>query len=194
MIFPGSPQNLVNGYQAWYGDGIPTLASDGFFQQGDLLYINVPAASNPIAPVLLRCIQSGPGGTAAWASDAGTGNMLLLQEGPFNANSVSTAFPVPPGHWQVISVTAVATTPGGAGATVDVEHLTGTALPGAGTAQLTAALAVGTGYVGGTLLTGAVIATPDTIIGPADRIGIDLAGTLTGLTGLVVAVTLKQTG
>ena len=86
------------------------------------------------------------------------------------------------------SCTAVAETLGGAGATVTVERLTGVQVPGAGTAQLSAALALNA--VAHQVQNGTVKANPDTFqIG--DRVGIVMAGTLTGLVGMV-AVTLKR--
>jgi hypothetical protein len=104
------------------------------------------------------------------------------------ATTVSTSIFTCDDTYQVAGATAVAETLGGAGATVTVERLTGVQAPGSGVAQLTAALVLN--GVAHQVQTGAVKANPDTFqVG--DRIGIVMAGTLTGLVGQV-AVTLKR--
>lgn len=104
------------------------------------------------------------------------------------ATTVSTSIFICDDTYQVAGCTAVAETLGGAGATVTVERLTGVQAPGGGVAQLTAALALnGTAHQ---VQNGVVKPNPDTFQ-PGDRVGIVMAGTLTGLVGQV-AVTLKR--
>jgi hypothetical protein len=71
---------------------------------------------------------------------------------------------------------------GGAGATVTVEALTGTQAPGAGVAQITAPLALN--GVAHTVLNGVMVAAPQTITA-GQRFGLVMAGTLTGLVGVI---------
>jgi predicted ATPase len=107
---------------------------------------------------------------------------------PLSATTPSGAFFICDDNYQVVSVSAVAEVLGGAGATVTVEVLTGVQAPGAGVAQLTAALALnGTAHQ---VVNGAMIAAPTTAAA-GNRIGIVMAGTLTGLVG-VVAVGLQR--
>src|SRR5437660_11121885 len=98
------------------------------------------------------------------------------------ATTVSTSIFTCDDTYQVASCTAVAETLGGAASTVTVERLTGVQAPGAGVAQLSAALALNA--TAHQVQNGTVKANPDTFqIG--DRVGIVMAGTLTGLVGMV---------
>lgn len=110
---------------------------------------------------------------------------LVLQ---LAATTVSTSIFICDDTYQVAGCAAVAEALGGAGATVTVERLTGVQAPGGGVAQLTAALALNA--VAHQVQNGVVKANPDTFQ-PGDRVGIVMAGTLTGLIGQV-AVTLKR--
>ena len=104
------------------------------------------------------------------------------------ASTVSQDIFVADDNYQVVSVQAVPTVIGGAGATVNVEVLSGTQAPGAGVAQLTAALALnGTAHA---VLSGSMIAAPTTLVA-GSRLGIVMAGTLTGLVG-TITVKLKR--
>ena len=104
------------------------------------------------------------------------------------ASTVSQDVFVADDNYQVVSVQAVPTVIGGAGATVNVEVLTGVQAPGAGVAQLSAALALnGTAHA---VVTGALIAAPTTLQA-GNRLGIILAGTLTGLVG-TITIKLKR--
>jgi hypothetical protein len=110
---------------------------------------------------------------------------LVLQ---LAATSVSTSIFICDDTYQIASCTAVAETLGGAASTVTVERLTGVQVPGAGVSQLTAPLALNS--VAHQVQTGALKTNPDTFA-KGDRVGIALAGTLTGLVG-AVTVTLKR--
>jgi hypothetical protein len=101
---------------------------------------------------------------------------------PLSAATVSQALFITDDNYQVVGVQVVAEVLGGAGATVTVEVLTGVQAPGAGVAQLTAPLALnGVAHQVGT---GVLIAAPTTAAA-GNRIGIVMAGTLTGLVGLI---------
>jgi hypothetical protein len=110
---------------------------------------------------------------------------------PLTAASVSQAFFIADDNYQVVSVSAVAEVLGGAGATVTVEVLTGVQAPGAGVAQLTAALALN--GVAHTVVNGTLIAAPTTAVS-GNRIGIVMAGTLTGLVGVVTVAVQRVWG
>jgi hypothetical protein len=104
------------------------------------------------------------------------------------ASAVSQDIFVADDNYQVVSVQAVPTVIGGSGATITVEVLTGTQAPGAGVAQLTAALALnGTAHA---VVTGTLIAAPTTMVA-GNRLGIVMAGTLTGLVG-TITVKIKR--
>ncbi len=101
---------------------------------------------------------------------------------PLSATSPSQSIFIADDNYQVVGVQAVPDVIGGSGATVTVEVLTGTQAPGAGVAQLTAPLALnGTAHQ---VVTGTLIAAPTTAAA-GNRIGIVMAGTLTGLVGYV---------
>jgi hypothetical protein len=98
------------------------------------------------------------------------------------ASTVSQAVFVADDNYQVVGVQAVAEVLGGSGATVTVEVLTGVQAPGAGVAQLSSALVLnGTAHQ---VQTGSLIASPTTAVA-GNRIGIVMAGTLTGLVGSI---------
>jgi len=101
---------------------------------------------------------------------------------PLIATSPSQSIFIADDNYQVVGVQAVADVLGGAGATVTVEVLTGVQAPGAGVAQLTAPLALN--GVAHQVVTGTLIAAPTTAAA-GNRIGIVMAGTLTGLVGYV---------
>lgn len=108
-----------------------------------------------------------------------------------NALSVSTAVFVADVAYQVTGIKALWGVAGGAGATLNIEKLTGTTAPGAGIALLTsnldltsAANTVNTGTLTGTVA--------DLQLAAGDRLGCKLAGVLTGLVGCVVTVFLKR--
>lgn len=102
---------------------------------------------------------------------------------PLFASTVSQAIFIADDTYQVVSVKAVPNVIGGAGATVQVEKVTGTGAPGTGVNQLTAAIPLN--GVAHTVLSGVVKAVPDTL-NVGDRLGIVMAGTLTGLVGMIV--------
>lgn len=111
---------------------------------------------------------------------------------PLLATTVSQTIFIADDSYQVVGVQAVADVLGGAGATVTVEVLTGVQAAGGGVAQLTAALALnGTARQ---VVTGTVVAAPTTAVS-GNRIGIVMAGTLTGLVGSVtIAIQRVWTG
>jgi hypothetical protein len=111
---------------------------------------------------------------------------------PLSATSPSQTIFIADDSYQVVGVQAVADVLGGAGATVTVEVLTGVQAPGGGVAQLTAALALN--GVAHQVVTGTMIAAPTTAVA-GNRIGIVMAGTLTGLVGYVtIAIQRVWTG
>jgi hypothetical protein len=112
---------------------------------------------------------------------------------PLVAASVTGAvvFIAPTGY-QVVAVREVHGVAGGSGATVNLERLTGTTAPGSGTAILSAAL-----VLNGTANTvqtapAANIVTAAATLNALDRIGVVLAGTLTGLAGGLLQVSLAR--
>ncbi len=98
------------------------------------------------------------------------------------ASTVSQSIFIADDNYQVVGVQAVPNVAGGSGATVTVEVCTGTQAPGSGTAQLTAALALN-GTIN-TVVAGTLVASPATVAS-GQRIGIVMAGTLTGLVGTI---------
>lgn len=105
---------------------------------------------------------------------------------PLVATSVSGPIFECDDNYQVVSVSAVAETVGGASAAVTVERLTGTTAPGSGVAQLSATidLAANAHVVkNGTLKAGG----SDTFA-KGDRLGIVMSGTLTALVGHITVV------
>lgn len=110
---------------------------------------------------------------------------------PLFASTVSQTIFIADGNsYQVTYVAAVPDVLGGAGATVTVEALTGTTANGSGTAQLTAALALSANAH--TVVTGTLISPVTTITNSnSGRFGIVMAGTLTGLVGLLT-VAIKR--
>lgn len=112
---------------------------------------------------------------------------------PLTATSPSQSIFIADDNYQVVSVQAVADTLGGSGATVTVEVLTGVQAPGAGVAQLTAALNVGSTGTAHQVQQGTLIAAPTTAAA-GNRIGIVMAGTLTGLVGYVTVAIQRVWG
>jgi hypothetical protein len=148
--------------------------------------INEPSMGPVPAQVTVKASTLSPAELKAGVDQKTISNDPLVLQ--LVATTVSTSIFICDDTYQIASCTAVAETLGGAGATVTVERLTGVQVPGAGTAQLTAALALN--GVAHQVVTGTLKTNPDTFaIG--DRVGIVMAGTLTGLVG-AVAVTLKR--
>lgn len=110
----------------------------------------------------------------------------LYEEMPFTllASTVSQSIFIADDNWQVVGVQVVPNVIGGAGATVTVEVCTGLTAPGSGVAQLGAALVIGSTATAHKVLNGALIAAPTTMQ-KGDRLGIVMAGTLTGLIGML---------
>lgn len=75
--------------------------------------------------------------------------------------------------------------------TLNIEKLTGTTVPGSGTALLTGTISLA--GTANTVLSGTLSATTaDLQLAAGNRIGIVLAGTLTSLVGAVVEIDLKR--
>lgn len=93
--------------------------------------------------------------------------------------------------YQVTKITCAWGTAGGAGAAATVEKLTGTTAPGGGTAMQTSAFDLTTtaNTVGTATLSGTVASLQ---LAAGDRLGIKLAGTLTGLVGCCITVSLRR--
>jgi hypothetical protein len=178
---------LPNGNSILYSDTIPSALGSGITSKVGDVCINT-SLTNSGATYSWTCVTAGSPGV--WvASGRGTYEITF---GPLGASNTSGAFVLPGGTWRVASVRAVASVKAGTGATVTVEHLTGTTAPGSGTAQLTAALIIDTTYTANTVLTGTMISPVDSMAGGTDRMGVVLAGTLTGLANLYVTVVLQK--
>lgn len=100
----------------------------------------------------------------------------------------STTLAVVDGAYQISRVATVFSTASTSG-TLTVTVDTGTAAPGAGTAQLTGTISLA--GTANTVVSGTLIATP-TSTAAGNRIAFTTAGTLTNLVGCVVSVTLKR--
>lgn len=100
----------------------------------------------------------------------------------------STTMAVLDGAYQVASVSVVFSTTSSSG-TLTVTVDTGTNAPGAGTAQLTGTMSLS--GTANTVVNGTLIAAPTTTAA-GNRIAFTSGGTLTGLVGCVVTVTLKR--
>ena len=125
--------------------------------------------------------------------------MLLIQPASqltvitttLGALDVSKALFIADAAYQLVSVSVVWGVAGGAGATVTVEKLTGTTAPGSGTAMLTGALDITA--TANTVTAGTLSATVgDLQLATGNRLGVKLAGVLTGLVGCCVVATLKR--
>jgi hypothetical protein len=110
---------------------------------------------------------------------------------PLIATSASQIIYIAPSvsgdKWQLDSVSSIFGTASTSG-TVQVEYLTGTAASGTGTALLATPLALS-----GTANTTAFV-KPSVVktLNPGDRLGLVLAGTLTGLAGGFLQISLKK--
>lgn len=185
--FQGHYDVLPNGNFVYYSDTIPSALGTGITGRvGDYCMINSFTTSG--ADLAWVCITAGSPGV--WQVCAR--GVLEHELGPFSSASVSTAYPLSGGTWQLVSVKVAASAAGGTGATVNIEWLTGTAAPGSGTVQLTGAIPIGSTYTPNTVTVGTPIASPSLINGATDRIGVVLSGTLTGLVGLTVVVVLRK--
>lgn len=119
---------------------------------------------------------------------------ILHIEVPLAAASVTgSVIFIPPVGYTVVAVREVHAIAGGAGATVNLEHLTGTQAPGSGTAILTAALVLtGTANtVQSTALTNIIASAAS--LKALDRLAVTLAGTLTGLANCLLQISLVRT-
>lgn len=75
--------------------------------------------------------------------------------------------------------------------TLTIEKLTGTTAPGSGTPVLTGTLDLTT--TANTVLSGTLVGTQATIqLAPGDRLGMRLAGSLTGILGTILEIDLKR--
>lgn len=178
---------LPNGSYLYYSDTIPSALGGGITGRvGD--YCMVASFTTSGSDCMWVCSTAGTPGT--WQVCARGVEEWVL--GPFGASAIDASFPLSGGSWQLISVRATATAAGGASGTVTVEWLTGTTAGGSGTAQLTAALAIGSTYTPNTVLNGTLISSPSIMIGGTDRLGLVFAGTLTGLAGLYLTITARK--
>lgn len=132
---------------------------------------------------------------AQTAGSTTIGNIIVPQTlfvtNVFNALSVTTSILVADAAYQITAVKAVWGVAGGLAAVLNVEKLTGTTAPGSGTALLSSDIDL-TGAAN-TVNTGALTATAGNLqLAAGDRIGCKLGGTLTGLIGCVLTITLKR--
>lgn len=107
---------------------------------------------------------------------------------PVTTSAGSFTLAVLDGAYQVSRVAATFSTASTSG-TITVTVDTGTAAPGAGTAQLTGTISLA--GTANTVVAGTLIASPTTTAA-GNRIAWTTAGTLTNLVGCVVSVTLKR--
>jgi hypothetical protein len=100
---------------------------------------------------------------------------------------------IPPVGYTIAAVREVHAVAGGAGATVNIERLTGTQAPGSGAAILTAPIVLtgAANTVQSTALTN-IVATAASL-NALDRLAVVLAGTLTGLANCTLQVSLVKT-
>jgi hypothetical protein len=94
--------------------------------------------------------------------------------------------------YTVVGAQEVHAVVGGSGATVTIEHLTGTQAPGAGTAIFTAPLSL-TGTINTVQKATLVAATSALQLATGDRLNTVFAGTLTGLAGGYLQLILVRT-
>lgn len=187
MGFQPRYYTLPNGSTVYFSDTIPSAEGSGVIANvGDMCIVSSATASG--AELAWMCIKAGSPGT--WVVCARGVQEYIF--GPLAAASTGQSIVLPGGTWQVAGVTATATAAGGAAGTVDVEYLTGTTAAGSGTAQLTAALAIGNTYTPNTVLTGTVISPPTAMAGGTGRLGIFFAGSIVALANLYVKVSLQK--
>jgi hypothetical protein len=201
--FNPTPWLLPTGNNLWFGDSVPTLATDGSFTAGDFLWITNPAAGQS---TLYKCTVSGSPGT--WISDGvngalPNGSVVLGSESLLPQQKVVTfdlaangslgtqTFFIADQPYVVTGVRYVAKTAGTvAGAVVNVSHETGTQAPGTGVSVQTGTFDCTT--TANTTLTGTLAATLSNLaLAKGDRLSVLFGGTLTTLAGVVVSVTLS---
>lgn len=122
--------------------------------------------------------------------DTSGGVIQTLEPAPFLLTAASVSqiiFACPAGQsYKITEVRSIFSTASSSG-TCKIEYLTGTTAPGSGTAQ-TGAIALS-----GTANTVVVTApTAQTVLNPGDRLNAIIAGTMTGLVGGFVQVTLVR--
>lgn len=109
-----------------------------------------------------------------------------------NASIGTTPFFIADQAYTVLGVNYVAKTAGSSTGTVTVTKDTSTAVPGGGTAILTATIPVNT--TANTVTAGTLVSTAATLtLAVGDRLSALFAGTLTTLAGVVITVTLQPT-
>lgn len=93
--------------------------------------------------------------------------------------------------YQVVSIKVAWGVAGGAAATLTPEKLTGTTAPGSGTAMISSPIDLTA--TANTVVTGTLSSTTsDLQLAAGDRLGVKLAGVLTGLVGCAVTIILKR--
>ncbi len=111
----------------------------------------------------------------------------------FNANSglATQAFFIANRPYVIVSASEIHSVVGGASAAVDVFVDTGTAAPGAGATCLSSAFDCTA--TANTLQTRTIPAASN-VLNTGDRLSVKFSGTLTGLTGVVVVISLVPAG
>lgn len=108
-----------------------------------------------------------------------------------NALSVSTALFIADAAYQVTAVRVVWGVAGGLAAALNIEKLTSTTAPGSGTAILSSDIDLTA--TANTVTSGSLTGTVGNLqFATGNRLGVKLTGTLTGLVGCAVSVTLKR--
>lgn len=108
-----------------------------------------------------------------------------------NVLNVSQALFVSDAAYQVVGIRAVWGVAGGAAAVLNIEKLTGTTVPGSGTAMLTGNFDLTS--TANTVTSGTLSSTAsDLQLAVGNRLGVKLGGVLTGLIGCCVTITLKR--
>lgn len=111
---------------------------------------------------------------------------------PFSATSVTSfLWMVTSGRWQVQSVTAYFQTGTGAGGTtLNFSADSGTQAPGAGTAILSANISLVAASQ--QIVANGVLASPNPVLGPGDRLSSEFGGTLTSLANGMAVIRMRR--
>lgn len=119
-----------------------------------------------------------------------TKNPLVIITKTLSATDLSQAIFTADAGYVVSNISVVWGVAGGAAAVLNVEKLTGTTAPGGGTTMQGGT--VDLTATANTVTTPALTATASVLqLASGDRIGIKLAGVLTGLLGCVVTITMR---
>lgn len=190
---------------AYPGDYVTGM---NFAGNGTMNMIGVDASNNVVFPASTSDAVTTPGVNLFSGATQFTANVIIPEiNGQFigppmlktvtynetlNASIGTTPFFIADQVYTVVGVSYVNKTAGTGTGTATLTKDTGTTAPGAGTALLTAPIAVTA--VANTVTPGTLIATTASLtLAVGDRLSVLFAGTLTTLAGVVVTVQLQQT-